>query len=69
MMEDKMKSNAQRMGTLIGYICGVLLSAVLIMWGWNTIAPHFNAPIFTYWEVLIVRIALQCVANIFKKNH
>lgn len=67
-MEDKMKSVSRQMGTLIGCICGVLLSAGLIMWGWNTVAPHFNAPVFTYWEVLIVRLALQSITNIFRKK-
>lgn len=40
------------------------VSAGFIMWGWNTIAPHINCPIFTYWEIFAMRMGLSWVMRI-----
>ena len=43
---------------LIASIVGWLISAGFIMWGWNTLAPHLNCPLFTYWEIFAMRMGL-----------
>ena len=38
------------------------------MWGWNTVAPHLNAPQFGYWEVYAMRMGLKSLIKLFKNN-
>lgn len=47
-----------------------LISAGFIMWGWNTLAPHINCPVFTYWEIFAMRMGLSFFMAIIwqKKN-
>ena len=47
-----------------------LISAGFIMWGWNTLAPHINCPLFTYWEIFAMRMGLSYLMAIIwqKKN-
>jgi len=52
------------LGTILGRVGGWLFSAALIMWGWNTIAPYFNAPTFSYWEIFAMRMGLSSVMGI-----
>ena len=41
-----------------------LVSTAFILWGWSVAAPHLNAPMFTYWEVFAMRMALSHVMAI-----
>ena len=34
------------------------ISTGFIMWGWNTLAPHINCPLFAYWEIFAMRMGL-----------
>ena len=43
---------------LTASIVAWLISAGFIMWGWNTLAPHLNCPLFTYWEIFAMRMGL-----------
>ena len=40
------------------------ISAGFIMWGWNTLAPHINCPLFTYWEIFAMRMGLSFFMSI-----
>ena len=57
-MEENKKSVSEMLGTVVGKIGVWFVSAAFIMWGWNTIAPHLNAPLFDYWEVFAIRMGL-----------
>lgn len=46
-MENK-KALAEKIGYLLGVIALCFASAGFLMWGWNVVAPHLNAPTFTY---------------------
>lgn len=48
----------EKLGELLGHIGAWFISAAFIMWGWNTIAPHLNAPTFGYWEIFTMRMGL-----------
>ena len=52
----------------VGYVGATFISAALIMWGWNTVAPHLNAPQFGYWEVYAMRMGLKSLIKLFKNN-
>lgn len=67
MEDNKVKSVSEKIGSAIGHIGGWFLSAAFIMWGWNVIAPHLNAPLFSYWEIFAMRMALGSVVAMFKK--
>lgn len=41
------------------------ISAAFILWGYSTIAPHLNAPLFNYWEIFSMRMALSCIMHAF----
>lgn len=49
---------------IIANIATWFVSAGFIMWGWNTLAPHLNYPLFTYWEIFSMRMALSCLMSI-----
>lgn len=65
-------SKEQSIGTAIGTVVGEVLvwfiNAGFLMWGWNTIAPHLNCPILSYWEVFAIRMGIDALAKIFKRT-
>ena len=68
-MEEKLnkaKENGEKIGKIVGKGIGWFLSAGLIYWGWTVIAPHLNAPEFTYWEIFAIRMALGSIIAMFK---
>ena len=61
-MENKKLS--EKLGVLFGYVILWFISAAFIMWGWNTLAPHLNAPTFGYWEIFAMRMGLSSVVSV-----
>lgn len=53
---------------LMAKVGGWFVSALFIWWGWNTIAPHLNSPLFSYWEIFAMRMALSSVVKIFHQQ-
>lgn len=53
------KKISDHVSDLIATIITWFISAGFIMWGWNTLAPHINCPLFTYWEIFSMRMALS----------
>lgn len=49
---------------IIANITTWFVSAGFIMWGWNTLAHHLNYPLFTYWEIFSMRMALSYLMSI-----
>ena len=49
---------------IIANIATCFFSAGFIMWVWNTLAPHLNCPLFTYWEIFSMRMALSYLMSI-----
>ncbi len=64
-MENK---EEKRLAVVLGEFTGVVLSWFIttgfIYWGWTVLAPHLNAPLFTYWEMFAIRMAVSCVMKI-----
>ena len=44
------------------------LSTAVIMWGWNTLAPHINCPTFGYWEMFAMRMGFSYFIAIISDN-
>lgn len=70
-----MNNNAEKkLSTSISELLATIIiwfvSAGFIMWGWNTLAPHINCPLFTYWEIFAMRMGLSYLMAIIwqKKN-
>ena len=62
-----MKNTRLTKEIVIEFLASVIkwfISVGFIMWGWNTIAPHLNCPIFTYWEIFAMRMGLTWVMHI-----
>jgi hypothetical protein len=64
------KKVSESISELLASIIIWFISAGFIMWGWNTLAPHINFPIFTYWEIFAMRMGLSFFMSIIwqKKN-
>lgn len=62
-----MNKTAEKIGYLIGIIALCFASAGFLMWGWNTIAPHLNAPTFTYWETFAIYMGLNVFVGVFRR--
>ena len=65
---ENVKSIAFKIGYLIGTIAYRLIASGFLMWGWNTIAPHLNAPTFSYWETFAIYMGLNALAKVFRKT-
>lgn len=46
----------------------ILLSALFVKWGWNTLAPYINCPTFTYAEVGAMYIGLDSLLDLIKRK-
>ena len=56
-------------GSILGSVAGWCACAALLMLGWNVVAPHLNAPMFTYWEWVAIYCGLRAVGGaLFKKS-
>ena len=64
---ENVKSIAFKIGYLIGTIAYRFIAAGFLMWGWNTIAPHLNAPTFSYWETFAVYMGLNVFVGVFRR--
>lgn len=62
------KGTAFKIGYFIGAIACRFIGAGFLMWGWNTIAPHLNAPTFSYWETFAIYMGLNALVGIFRKT-
>ena len=64
MNTEKKNEIVNKWAEILGTVGGWFLSAAFIMWGWNVIAPHLNAPLFNYWEIFAMRMALTYITSI-----
>ena len=64
------KKTSTSVAELLVTIAFWFISAGFIMWGWNTLAPHINCPLFTYWEIFAMRMGLSFLMVLIwqKKN-
>lgn len=48
----------------------LLFLRALFMWlAWRVVAPHLNAYVFSYWEMMLIQLGLrQLGATLFKKG-
>ena len=58
------KSIAHVLGAIVGKVASWLISTAFILWGWNTLAPHLNAPLFSFWEAFAIRMAFTQITGI-----
>lgn len=65
---ENVKSIAFKIGYFTGTIAYRFIAAGFLKWGWNTIAPHLNAPTFSYWETFAIYMGLNALAEVFRKT-
>lgn len=65
---ENVKSIAFKIGYFTGTIAYRFIAAGFLMWGWDTIAPHLNAPTFSYWETFAIYMGLNALAEVFRKT-
>lgn len=62
-------TTAKKVGVVMAKIIHWFFSALMIWWGWSVLAPHLNAPVFTYWQIFAMRMALTHIMQIiWQKN-
>lgn len=61
------KSIASQLGNLAGNALWFFLYPALCYWGWNALAPHLNAPLFNYWEVLCIGYGFRWLTASLRK--
>lgn len=66
---DKKQEVIDNIGKIIGRVCAWFLSTAFILWGWNVLAPHLNAPLFSYWEIFAMRMAFSSVFSITRHKN
>ena len=64
-MTDNEKKELDSLANSLAVIADSFITSAFIMWGWNILASHFNAPSFSYWEVFIMRIGVANFMKIF----
>ena len=63
--DKKNNTTIENLAKIFVKVCIYFISALFIWWGWNVLAPHLNAPLFNYWEVFAMRMALSYIVGIF----
>ena len=60
-MENKELKNKEATSIidLLAMVAVWFISAAFIWLGWNVLAPHLNAPEFTYWEIFLIRMGVK----------
>ena len=70
MKKIKKELTAEWFGNLMGTVARWMISAAFIWWGWSVLAPHLNAPLFSYWEVFAIRMGLTyLMAILWQRPH
>lgn len=66
MMSEMEKKVAREQWKMVfSNVIGWFVSTAFILWGWTVLAPHLNAPLFTYWEVFAMRMGFSYVMALF----
>lgn len=70
MKNENLKDEMRKMQikVMVSNIANWFVSTGFIMWGWNTVAPHLNAPLFNYWEIFAMRMALSHIVKILHQK-
>ena len=55
---------ARVMSATVAKVLYWLTSTTFILWGWNVLAPHLNAPLFSFWEMFAIRMAFTYFTSI-----
>ena len=66
---DKKQEVVNNISKIIARVCTWFLSTAFILWGWNVLAPHLNAPLFGYWEIFAMRMAFSSFCSIVRHKN
>ena len=66
---DKKREVVNNISKIIAQVCAWFLSTAFILWGWNALAPHLNAPLFGYWEIFAMRMAFSSIYSIVRHKN
>jgi hypothetical protein len=67
--EIKMKNEISKaIIKFLGTVSFWLTSSLFLWWGWNVLAPHLNAPMFSYWEIFAIRMMFSYSISIIVKS-
>lgn len=66
---DKKQEVVKNISNIIARVCAWFLSTAFILWGWNVLAPHLNAPLFDYWEIFAMRMAFSSIFSIIRHKN
>jgi hypothetical protein len=63
-----MEELRENVAKYVSVVANWFISTAVIMWGWNTLAPHINCPTFGYWEMFAMRMGFSYFISIITNN-
>ena len=69
MMNVSEMSKSKQLSIILGWGLEFFFNPALVLWGWEALAPHLNAPLFTYWEVLCICHGAEWLLSFIFRSH
>lgn len=66
-MKNEKKSVSDSIIELSATVAVLFLEALCVFGAWSILAPHFNAPLFTYWQTMLFLLAFRAVTRGLRK--
>ena len=66
-MNTEKKSTSDNIIELVTTVAVLFLEALCIFGAWSILAPHFNAPLFTYWQTMLFLLAFRVITRGLRK--
>ena len=66
-MNTEKKSVSDSIVELLATVLVLFLEALCIFGAWSILAPHLNAPLFTYWQTMLFLLAFRAVTRGLRK--
>lgn len=66
-MNTEKKSTSDNIIELVTTVAVLFLEALCIFGAWSILAPHLNAPLFTYWQTMLFLLAFRVITRGLRK--
>ena len=66
-MNTEKKSVSDFITELLVAVVTLFLEALFIFDAWSILAPHLNAPLFTYWQTMLFLLAFRALTRGIRK--
>ncbi len=60
-MNTEKKSTRDSIIELVTTVVVLFLEVLFVFGAWSILAPHLNAPLFTYWQTMLFLLAFRAI--------